>query len=519
MLKKIAIILMIGLLGLGAFAGGSVETEPSKQTAPVESKYGGVLRIIDNFKIANLGYPPIVQQWPELRYASPCLESLTRLDETGIAIPWLAESWEVAKDLRSITFKLRKGVKFHDGTDFNATAAKWNMDNWIASGRAQLKEVTSVDILDDYTVKFNFSEFSNIFWVDLSTFAGTMISPTAYEKNGEDWVSKHPVGTGPFKFVSWERDVRLVYERFDDYWQEGKPYLDGIEWVFIAEPLTALAAYLAGEAEVIPLSPKDVADVEKKGHKIVISEMESLRGIAFDAGQYPDGPFGDIRVRQAVCHAINTQEIVDTIGMGYWQVTNQIARPGMWAYNPDVVGYPYNPDKARKLLAEAGYPNGFKTKLGLLDLGPEMVLGFTAAQAFLKEVGIEAELDVMDRGRYNQHNAGGAGYEGMFSLTNGLAAGELRLLQNAYSGWTPFWSMMLHPPEYQKVLQEAIVAPDFETMKAKVHQAEKMIVDEYCMAFPFWLHGSIYAMSPKLHDFTLSQAGGTTTAHEAWLSK
>jgi ABC-type transport system substrate-binding protein len=193
-----------------------------------------------------------------------CMEPLLHADGKGGGVPWLAESYKIADDLMSITFTLRKDVKFHDGTDFNAQAAKWNLDNHIAQKSTYAQYWASVEVIDDYTLKVNFTMWVNTI---LSGFADSpgawMVSPTAFEKNGKDWMRDNPVGTGPFKFVSFQRDVGYTVEKNPDYWIKGRPYLDGIEILYVADPLTQKAAMQAGEADMLEMEPgKGAADMK-----------------------------------------------------------------------------------------------------------------------------------------------------------------------------------------------------------------------------------------------------------------
>ena len=158
-----------------------------------------------------------------------------------------------------------------------------------------------------------------------------MVSPAAYEKYGRDWLEKHSVGTGPFKFVSWEKDVSMKFERFDDYWQEGKPYLDAFELVVIADPMVAAASFMAGEVDVLAdVSPKDARDIEVMGKYGISMSSAALSSVLTDYAN-PDSIFTDIRLRRAIEYAIDKQAICDTIGYGYWEPLNQGARPGCWA--------------------------------------------------------------------------------------------------------------------------------------------------------------------------------------------
>ncbi len=150
-----------------------------------------------------------------------------------------------------ITFTLRKGVKFHDGTDFNAEAVKFNLEAKKAAKMSGTEDWSSIDILDDYTVRINLLQYVNTALARFTAIYGAMVSPTAFKKNGIDWARWNPVGTGPFQFVGFERDVSAKYKRFEGYWQKGKPYLDGVEYLYIKDPMTQSATMEAKEAHVL----------------------------------------------------------------------------------------------------------------------------------------------------------------------------------------------------------------------------------------------------------------------------
>ena len=240
-------ILCVAILGIivlascssnptGSVASTSTTSAQPSSAAPISStptqtltpQYGGTLEM----KIqepSDLGYPAAMTGTSDVQYASVCLESLMRYDEKLNLVPLLATDWKSDANAKTITLTLRKGVKFQDGSDFNATVCKWNFNEFNAGTRTDLKNIKSIDIIDDYTLKLNLSSFDNTLLSSLAIDPGTMISEKAFEANGgKDWAIKNPVGTGPFQFVSWTKDVSVKWKRYDDYWG-GKPYLDGIE--------------------------------------------------------------------------------------------------------------------------------------------------------------------------------------------------------------------------------------------------------------------------------------------------
>ena len=183
----------------------TTSTSSQTPTATAADKYGGTLRIILWASPSGTGGLPWELFGNDLISSHQVIEPLLHVDGNSNIVPCLAESYSVADDLLSITFKLRKGVKFHDGTDFNAQAAKWNMDHTIAA--MSVPTWKSVDVIDDYTIRLNLNYWTNTIVTGMDSASDWMVSPTAYEKNGEEWMRNNPVGTGPFKFLSFERDV------------------------------------------------------------------------------------------------------------------------------------------------------------------------------------------------------------------------------------------------------------------------------------------------------------------------
>jgi ABC-type transport system substrate-binding protein len=202
-----------------------------------------------------MGWPADVRTVNCHLYQAPAVETLLRWDDGGKPGPHLATGWKVADDKKSITFNLRKGVKFHDGTDFNAQAVKWGFELFMKTKRSELQSVESMEVIDDHTLRLNLKYFDNLLLTNLCYLAGPIASPTAGEKMGKDAFCLRPVGTGPFKIKSVERDVLIRYEKFDGYWQKGKPYLDAIEISMVKDPMTAIAAYKSSKAHLLLALP------------------------------------------------------------------------------------------------------------------------------------------------------------------------------------------------------------------------------------------------------------------------
>ena len=219
----------------------------------------------------------------------------------------------------------------------------------------------SVEVLDDYTVKVNLKQYQNSILGSMAV-SDVFVSPTAYNTKGIDWARYNPVGTGPFKFVSFARDVSLKFTKFDGYWQKGLPYLDGIENAVIQDPMTRAATFQSGDGNVISSADaRTASDLGARGYD-VISQANGYAVLLPDSAN-PDSPFAKQKVREAVEYAIDKAAIAKALGYGFWTADYQATIPTGMAYNSDITGRLYDPQKAKQLLAEAGYPNGFDTTI------------------------------------------------------------------------------------------------------------------------------------------------------------
>lgn len=436
--------------------------EPAEPSAEPEGpKYGGTLKEI------SLAVPALVG-WPaELVGASGetpqvVFDSFLRGYADGSTAPWLAESYDLADDYTSITFKLREDVDFHDGSHLDAEIAKWNLENQMATGRQPYWE--SVEVLDEYTVRINFNEWRNTMFDAFKDGPATwMCSKAAYDEHGEDWMWENPVGTGPFKFVSFARDESFVTVKNENWWNKdsGMPYLDEYEILYVAEPTTQLAAMQAGEADVIGLEPgKMTADLEALGMEIEAAVV-SIFGLVPDTAN-PDSVWANQKFREAVEYAIDREAIAESIGYGYLQAPNQLPPRDNPHYNPDYEGRSYDPDKARELLDEAGIAQGTKAKIIVSPLSPskDAVL---AVQAYLGAVGIDVELDFPQWSKYVTHLRGTWESAALFQVFPAIGGDNYNATLGFYfhptSGMLQSWEK---PDEFVEMLDESALSPEVD---------------------------------------------------------
>ena len=531
-MKKLSICLAIILIGVLLITGCGKTTPPAATTpattkpaattpaapATPQPQSGGALRIISFASFTNLAYIP--GGTGDHMYARPAVECLVALDpnKSPSVLPSLATGWQYSPDYKSLTFTLRKGVKFQDGTDFNAEAAKFCLDRVRKDpAGASINSITSIDVVDASTLRLNLSRFEPAFLSSLwNTGVGGMVSPTAFNTLGEE-LKTHAVGTGPFKYASFKRDVSLKYERYEGYWQKGKPYLDSIEWVFIADSVTQLLALKTGDAQATRrIEPKDAGALQTAGYQIrpTPSGCVSLVGDSANSSS----PYANIKVRQAISYAIDSATITKAVGQGFYTAPNQIATTKNMGYNPAVAGYAYNPQKAKQLLTEAGYPNGFTTTLTLENVSTH-VDACTMVQGYLKEVGIDCKLDVADRARINQVRKDGWKNQ-MVTIMPGcdLSMDPGTMLKNNVSNQSATVSpkSLLIPADYDTKLTQTNTEIDPQKRITMIQELHKMIIDNYCLVTPVYVSASIFASAPVVHDWDLLY---DWHPENAWLSK
>ena len=496
---------------------------PTPPTPPVgEPQYGGDLRI------GSVLSPPIL--FPNRMVGGDpdpilytVIECFARWGAGGEFVPWLATSWEEDAEAKTITVHLREGVKFHDGSDFDAEAAKWSLDyllsDLVRGHGAFIAALESTEVIDDYTIRVHIEPYQTTTLQQV--LRHKFVSPTAYEKNGMEWAELNPVGTGPFKFVSWKRNVNIKFERFDDYWG-GKPYLDTVEWIEYKDSMVLMASFLAGEVDaVIMVDPKDATEIAEYG-KFTVQTCPGELQVFLPDGDHDYSVWSNLLVRQAGNYAIDRQAICDAVGYGYWRPAFQHSiGPEHWSYNPDVEGYPYNPEKARELLAEAGYPDGFKTTLYRESVPLSEVLAATAVQGYLNAVGIDTHLELLEHARFAEIAAGGGWENGIASFWIKTSSPGILNNQNVfYHEGSIYFPSALKPKEYTDLLAKTVQEADFEKRKAMVWELQYLMVDKYAFAVQIYQTTSIAVKYPELHGDGLYEITRMQWIPEtAWLSK
>jgi len=513
-LLAVVLALSVGIIGCTTPAQQEEEEEPP----PEGPTYGGTLKVGESLEGSGggIGYPQKMTVTNNARYAAPAIESLFRVDEQGELVPWLASGYESNPTENTITITLREGIEFHDGTNFNAEAVKWNLEQAILCLTSGSSNIKSVEVLDDYTVLISLNTWDSTTITGLASFLGMMISPTAFETYGEDYCTENPIGTGPFKFVSWQRNVLIKYERNETYWQPDKPYLDAIEIHIIADPVTTVMSFKAGEIDAITLfGGPDSNQLLNEGYGFSRQNQGSGVLSIIPDSAVEGSPGANLLVRQAIAHAIDLQAIVNTVRYGAAITTNQWIYPGHWAYNPEVKGYPYDPDKARQLLIDAGYPDGFTAQLTYIQLGTEQ--DWIAVQSYLEDVGITLILNPLFPPAYVQARIGLQPYEGWI---NGAPSGDPDVVAQLKVRCSGDWyANMLVPDDYLEAINNAVAANDFESKKYWTHEVMRLMIDVYCLQIPMFSEPEYCFYQSYVHDIGISIVPNNAmwTPEDAWL--
>lgn len=484
-------------------------------------KKGGILKVITGAPTNVGGCPWLPNSPPDLWYANPVVETLLITDIKGNLVPRLAVDWKVAPDLKSVTFYLRRGVKFHDGTDFDADALKYLFETNAKSTMPELKSITSVDVLDKYTAKVNVTRYSPTVMSLLAVGRpGWIVSPNALKNNDPKELLLKPVGTGPFKFQEFKRDVYMKFTRNENYWQPGKPYLDGVQYDIIADSVTALLAFKKGDEDVHynVTSFKDAYDLKQAGYNVTTCLASIYQWVPDSANA--TSPWSNIDVRRAGQHAIDTETMATAQGYGWvGAYYNQIYPKGYLAHNPDIKGYPYDPKKAKELLTKAGYPNGFKTTLYCTS--PPLGDFEPATQNYLKAVGIDAEIRPLPGASYNLANNQGW-VNGLFRSQSAASLGTDPGYQASIYLSTPStsWVSVAHPQDFQDLYNAAMWEVDAQKRVKLWQELCKNMIDNNAMVISVW-GGALAAAKQKyvMDDTIRSVWTMTWTAENAWLNK
>ncbi len=502
---------------------------PTATTAPTSTaaqiKRGGILRYPRTISIDPPD--PAYSILQATRAVLPAIfDTIVRPRPDGTLAPGLAESWTFSSDGKTITFNLRKGVKFHDGTDFNAQAAKWNYDRLLdpAVGSPRRQELSpplqKVEIVDDSTIRFTLSQPFRPLLAALSIQAGMMASPTAVQKynsysdrNGE--FGKKPVGAGPFKLDEWIPGTRFRFSRNENFSDKNLPYLDGMDMPIIADSQIQFAMLRTGEIDVMEaLDAQNIPLAERNPSlKVVAREGLNTAVIGF---RLTVKPWDNKALRQAFAWAVNRKAEGDVAFGGRATPAQSMVGPGFGQWFDSTVNvYDLNIQKAKEKLVEAGYPNGFSFR------GPCRVTTVDAqtcevVQASLAAAGITMNIDPYDTLTYYSDFVGRKHSGPLISwFSSRPDAGILLRLLYHSNGSQNSWDFK--NAQVDQLIEQADGVYDVAQAKALYRQVYMIVADELPMLPIAWWN-NYYGIRTNVGNFQ-TYLDGVARFTETWLDK
>ena len=483
---------------------GNVEKTDTEPDAAGSHK-GGTLTLSCNTEVTTGLFTHDLSSWQALEMMQPVYETLFR-NVDGDIQPCLATGYEADPDAMTYTIHLRDDVTFHDGSKFNAEVVKWNLEYYrdVASrGMYYLANLDNVEVVDEYTVKLNLTSWDITIIPSLTIYPGNMTSKEAWEKNGQDYLNEtKPIGTGPYELESWEYNVNKVFVRNENYWG-GEPNFDKVEIKMINDDLVVTAALKTGEIDmVINGSPSLYGQIDYDVQMREFVAFDQLQNIVFSATN-PDSPFSDLRVRQAVCYALDTAAFNEAFQYGAGTVTNQFGVPGDRFYNDSLTGvYDYDLEKAKSLMEEAGYADGFTCPLYYVGI-PTQTDVAAAIQDALLPLNITLEL-----------HGGTVEYaEWMWYFDEGILVHMMGLpvdlapqfVSNFKIGATGFGqNAIIHTEELDAIIDGAVSARTLEEEGAGFQEANKVIIEDMCLWYPFYTIPNLTFANTNLKDTGLA---------------
>jgi peptide/nickel transport system substrate-binding protein len=396
-------------------------------------------------------------------------EDLVKVDSRGKLVPWLAERWYTT-DSKNYTFFLRKGVHFHNGREMKAADVKFVLDRAVNPEtkhpyRVQYEAIQDVIVKDDYTISVTLKHPDATF---LWTVArqGSVI----YPREAVDTLKTQPIGTGPFTLSEWVRGDRIVLTRNKDYWRKGLPHLDKVTYRFIPDPNSTVAALKSGDIDVsdFGFAPESVDELKKDGRfEVILGDSTNDVTLSMNNSKKP---YSDKRVRLAITHAINKEEVLKGAMFGYGKILGSNVDP----LNPYFVDVskrvPYDPAKAKKFLAEAGYPNGFDA---VLRVSPAYYYTVRSAEVLVGQfakVGIRARIEQIEWGQWLSQVWKNADYD--MSIIGHAEAWDIGNFAN------PKYYFRWDNADFQKLFRESEVTVDDKKRRELYVKMQDMLADE-----------------------------------------
>jgi len=437
-------------------------------------------------------------------------EGLVKVNRNGEFVPGLAIAWTVSPDGKVYTFDLRKGVTFHNGEPFNAVTAKWNLERSAAEDTKNahpefFRVISAIDTPDDHTLVVTLKDVDALFIAHMAEGDAVMLPTKGYEN-----AASEPVGTGPFKFVKWVRGDRVEMQRNEKYWNPSLPYLDSVIFKFIGDVSAQVAALKAGDIDVIGYiaAPEQASELAKDKDFKVFAGTTTSEVIMSTNNKAK--PFDNKLVRQAMAYAIDRQTVIDLVMFGYGTPIGSHWSPST-PYYVDLTGkFPYNPDKARELLAQAGYPDGFEATIKLPAIYSYSRRAGEVIADMLGQVGIKLDIEVVEWGYWLDRIFKQKDYQ--LSMIGHAEAWDIGIYAN------PDYYFQYDSQEFRDAYDKALKAPN-EAEKAKwFGRCQEIIAEDAVNGFLFSAP-SLPVMKAEVMGWWENYPTIALDATEVWVKK
>jgi ABC-type transport system substrate-binding protein len=533
----IAIVLIV--MGGTLFAScGKEATTTSPTSSPTSTagqpQYGGTLRIIASTGAQMLSYVPVMGPG-DRSVIFPAAEALIdttteRGAFTSGVEPVLAESVDVDAQNRTITYHIRQGVYFSDGSELTAEVARWNLQQVIDAGAMPyMSYYSGMRVTGKYTLVIDMTAYNNQmmptwgWWTAMYSKAAWDAASGGDLETGKEWARTHIVGTGPFILQDFQRDVSITWVKNPNYWREGRPYLDGIEVTIIPDAVTARAAFENGDGDIWGAPPLDAQELIAKGY-VKQSAWPLLPWGLWPNTANPDSKMADKNIREAAEYAIDKAGITQALGHGMYKTIKALPWEGEWGYDA-ARGRSYDPQAARDLMTAAGYTTSNPLKVTILvtnAFGPTPIDACTAIKTNLDAVGFEVTVDVADAGRYfgtayGKTNIPAADIDFLFYFAGGMDTTYLQTYIRWFS-YDPFtWISFLGRTDEQIAMdQQAMAAIDIADQVEWAGTVTEYLW-ENCLIIPVYGSVAYVIQQPYVHSTQYTQGFVRWQTEEVWM--
>jgi len=521
MILSAILLVVIMLAGCTSTPAPTTPATPQTTAAPTSSGpvSGGNLIMAGSQTPKNIGYQPTMALIDKTLIFTTIAERLMNMNTKGELVPELATEVKTDPAAKTITWTLRKGVKFHDGTDFNAKAAAWNFQQMKDAGVLQFgKSIVSIETPDEYTLKFNLSEFAYQYVMAYS-FNVFMLSPKGIEENGKDWAITHVSATGPFMLQEFDPASKVVVVKNPNYWQSGKPYLDSITQLVNLDSAVLSAQIQSNEINF--LTSGDLVmqkNLVSKGFKQVVYTPNQTFTFLVPSSADSKSPLSNPLVRQACEYAVDRAAICNGLLQGTSKAALQMSYEGAVGYDP-ARGRQYDVAKAKQLMEQAGYA-GKEINISIYGSNSKPSQDRrTAIADYLKEIGIIAKVEALPFASYSTMQSEGWENGFMDCVENSGAVWAV-----GYSNWlgpkptlSPVPSLG-RPDDYNALANKVLTAPDAAANNDLIAQLIQKNFDE-ALTFPLWSQGNTYIRPDFVHTEEAEGNNRTFAWFNVWIEK